>query len=305
MKHICLILPFVIQLASSAMTSLPCNRTITVKKDELAKMVSTDDFIRHSRHSCFLRLKAATATRRVIIKFEPTYNPACGRDYVEVLDGPYMDSPLLGRYCGHARRAPTFTASGQNILVIFKRNETAVISTKSSSNNNDFEVSFNYYLKTPFTCTAGSRTKKKSVKCDGENCSVYCNMERYFPQNVTLTNVSCSDPDWKRSAQNMCVHRRRILKHFRNKTVCPTLTDIYIRLLEPEPHKCAEDPTCFTPDKKIFKCSKICERYLGKANGKFRYPCREFDGACKWRCVKERYINRKCSSVGKFLKRST
>jgi hypothetical protein len=84
-------------------------------------------FFLYNRYFRFLRI---LAPRNYIVilknfsKFDLEPSPECGYDYLEIRDGPYGYSPLIGRYCNNNPLALPVESSGQELWLKFNTDDT-------------------------------------------------------------------------------------------------------------------------------------------------------------------------------------
>jgi len=255
-----------------------CSKTYRIKKNDRLKML---EITKINDTSCVVLFKSASGSRRVKISVK---NVDYRYGSMHIYDGNVNSSNLVANLSSGIQ-SYKFTSSGQLLAVkIEKGNRTE---------QESYKIIISYVLKTPFTCTKNSKSKKKVVKCSNEtSCAVFCNLKQYFPKTVYQTNISCSNPNWKQEAKDLCIHRKRVLKYYRNHDICPEATDIYLNMLEPIDTKINTKKNKFQTKKKITRCSKVCDKNYYAT--KYLHKCRDFDHSCRWLCIKSRYLNGRC-----------
>jgi len=65
-----------------------------------------------------IHVEGATSITLTFKYFEIEQSAGCNKDYMEIYDGPSLESSLLGRFCGSTLPGP-FTATGDTMLVVF------------------------------------------------------------------------------------------------------------------------------------------------------------------------------------------
>jgi len=255
-----------------------CSKTYNIRKNDRLKVLEITEV---NDTPCIVLFKAASASRRIKISVEKI-------DYrygsVYIYDGN-ATSPNLVANLSSDIQSYKFTSSGQLLAVKIEKGNKTI--------EESYKIVLSYVLKTPFTCTENSQSKKKVVKCkNATSCAVFCNLKQYFPKTVFQTNISCSNTSWKQEAKDLCIHRKRVLKYYRKHDICPEATDIYLNMLEPLDTKTNTKEDKFQTMKKITRCSKVCDKNYYAT--KYLHKCRDFDHSCRWLCIKSRYLNGRC-----------
>jgi len=258
-----------------------CSKVYNVQKHDGLKVLEISET---SNTSCVVLFKSASSSRRIKITVEKL-NYSYGNVYI--YDGNESSSNLVANISSDIQ-SYKFTSSGRFLAV--------KIENWNRTEKEKKKILLSYVLKTPFTCTKNSQSKKKIVKCtNATNCAVFCNLKQYFPKTVHQTNISCSKTNWKQEAKHLCIHRKRVLKYYRNHDICPEATDIYLNMLEPYDTKTNIKNNKFQTKKMITRCSKVCDKnYYGS---RYLHKCIDFDSSCRWICIKSRYLNGRCEKL--------
>lgn len=102
-----------------------CGRTCQEPSGDLYSPVL--DVSREGVH-CEWRISATQGERISLdINYVDLYpDPACVTDYLEIRDGYWNKSPLLGRFCGSLNEGKTFLSSSHRILITYKVSQRGV-----------------------------------------------------------------------------------------------------------------------------------------------------------------------------------
>merc|ERR1719427_663337 len=157
-----------------------------------------------------------------------------------------------------------------------------------------------------FRCQPHATTKRKSVKCNGCNCAVHCDVTGYLPARPDLIRITCIDPWWKEKSKRMCMGRRKLRRICRNPKTCPYKTDEDVKKLEKEVAWMDDNVRRHNFNatvEKPLRCKRrnICARHtLETGKEIYKYSCTQIKD-CNLECISIRYFRRKCDQYLKSL----